>query len=263
GMLTNVSVSTGAVDAAGGMRLRVRAQPERHPVTLEADGNARVEDGRARYAGNFRLNAAAQGAEQQTEPAYRLSGLFDFDHAALTVGEFRFETGTADDPYVAEGSAEFTLGVEPRFLIRADGAQIRFDDATAEGQAGGFDLRQRLAAVREFLLDMPRPTIPGRIGVALPAIVAGDTTVRAVHLHAEPADAGWKVSSLGATLPGRATLEASGNLTLGEDAAFSGSLLLAVGQPSGFAAWLARDVDDAIRRLPAAGFSARVRLSDE
>src|SRR5690606_19490740 len=34
-------------------------------------------------------------------------------------------------------------------------------------------------------------------------------------------------------------------------------------QPSGFAAWLARDVDDAIRRLPAAGFNAKVELSPE
>src|SRR5690606_2336210 len=31
--------------------------------------------------------------------------------------------------------------------------------------------------------------------------------------------------------------------------------------PSGFAAWVSRDVDDAIRRLPAAGFSADVDLT--
>ncbi|WP_292194696.1 AsmA-like C-terminal region-containing protein, partial [Mesorhizobium sp.] len=37
---------------------------------------------------------------------------------------------------------------------------------------------------------------------------------------------------------------------------------LAVGQPSGFAAWLSKDVDEAIRRLPAAGFKAKVDLSE-
>jgi hypothetical protein len=42
---------------------------------------------------------------------------------------------------------------------------------------------------------------------------------------------------------------------------FSGSLLLAVAQPSGFAAWVAHDVDEAIRRLPAAGFQAKVDIS--
>src|SRR5690606_25463417 len=48
GMRTALSVTTGAVEA-NGMRLRVRAQPERYPFTLEADGSARVENGRANY----------------------------------------------------------------------------------------------------------------------------------------------------------------------------------------------------------------------
>src|SRR5690606_15100603 len=123
---------------------------------------------------------------------------------------------------------------------------------------------QRLAALHEFLLDAPRPTIPGRIEVMLPAVVAGDTTARDVHLFAEPSGTGWTIASLGGTLPGRTTLEAKGALAIGDETfGFDGSLLLAVGQPSGFAAWLARDVDEAIRRLPAAGFSADVALSAE
>ena len=44
---------------------------------------------------------------------------------------------------------------------------------------------------------------------------------------------------------------------------FTGSMLLAVAQPSGFAAWLSKDVDEAIRRLPAAGFKAKVDLSEK
>lgn len=267
GMRMALGVSTGQAGGDGGMRLRVQARPERYPFALESDGNARIEDGRARYAGTFRLNAPvtaepAQAGARQAPPAYRLSGAFDLDHAALTIGEFRFETGAAEDPYTAEGSASFDLGAAPRFLVRADGAQIQLDDAATEN-AGGIDLRERIAALHEILLDMPRPTIPGRIEVALPAVVAGDTTVRDLHLFAEPSEAGWTVASLGATLPGRTTLEAKGELSVGEALGFDGSLLLAVGQPSGFAAWLARDVDDAIRRLPAAGFSADVALTAE
>ena len=269
GMKTALSVSTGQTDGEGGMRLRVQARPERHALFLESDGNARIEDGRARYAGMFRLNAPvaadptpAPGGSREP-PAYRLTGTFGLDHERLAVEAFRFETGAAEDPYVAEGTASFDLGAEPRFLIRADGAQIRFDDAAGEA-AGRFDLRQRLAALHEALIDAPRVAIPGRIEVMLPAVVAGDTTVRDVHLFAEPSQNGWTVASLGATLPGRATLEAKGELAVGdEELGFDGSLLLAVGQPSGFAAWLARDVDDAIRRLPSAGFSADVALGSE
>lgn len=267
GMRMALQVSTGQASDEGGMRLRVQARPDRYPFALESDGNARIKDGRARYAGTFRLNAPvaaepAPAGARPAPPAYRLSGAFDLDHAALAVPEFRFETGAADDPYVAEGSASFDLGAAPRFLIRADGAQIRFDDAVTE-TVGGVGLRERLAALHEILFDMPRPTIPGRIEVALPAVVAGDTTVRDVHLYAEPSETGWKVASLGATLPGRTTLEAKGDLAVGDGLGFDGSLLLAVGQPSGFAAWLARDVDDAIRRLPSAGFSAAVSLTPE
>ncbi|MCO5145967.1 MAG: AsmA protein [Aquamicrobium sp.] len=269
GMRMALQASTGQADGQGGMRLRLQARSERYALALESDGSARIEDGRARYSGTFRLNApvaaepATAGGGNREPPSYRLSGAFDLDHAALAVEEFRFETGPVQDPYVAEGTASFDLGPAPRFLIRADGAQIRFDDAAGEA-AGRFDLRQRLAALHEFLLDAPRPTIPGRIEMMLPAVVAGDTTARDVHLFAEPSEAGWNIASLGGTLPGRTTLEAKGALAVGDEAfGFDGSLLLAVGQPSGFAAWLARDVDDAIRRLPAAGFSADVALSPE
>jgi hypothetical protein len=96
--------------------------------------------------------------------------------------------------------------------------------------------------------------------VKLPAVVAGDTTIRDVALSAAPALDGWYLSSASAILPGRSTLEAKGFLTTGKKPRFEGSLLLAVKQPSGFAAWLSKDVDAAIRRLPAAGFSGSVHL---
>ncbi|WP_246666022.1 AsmA-like C-terminal region-containing protein [Aquamicrobium sp. LC103] len=270
GMKTAVSVSTGSVDEKGGMRLRVKAQPERYPFAFEADGTARLLDGAADYAGDFRLNASPGRAERTGEeaavaekgpPAYRLSGKFDLDHTRIAVDEFRFETGPLEDPYTADGSAEFDLGASPRFAVRADGAQIRFAGA-AEGEDGKASFDERAAGFREFVMDLPKPAIPGTVEVQLPAIVAGDTTIRDVSLSAQPSDAGWTIASLGASLPGRTTLEAEGELATREELGFKGSLLLAVGQPSGFAAWLSKDIDEAIRRLPAAGFSAKVDLTE-
>ena len=204
GMRTALSASTGSVDADGRMRMRLVANPERYPLSLEADGSVRIADSGLHYAGEFKLNAAGQIAEQSDAgapppPAYRVTGDFDFDHEALDIETFRFATGPLEDPYTAEGSARFALGAEPRFDITADGAQIRFEDAAGAESAAGIDLEQRLTALHEFLLDMPRPQIPGRIAVKLPAIVAGDTTIRDVHLSAEPSEAGWAVGSLGAT----------------------------------------------------------------
>ncbi|WP_187971505.1 AsmA-like C-terminal region-containing protein [Aquibium microcysteis] len=272
GMRTAVSVSTGTVTPEGGMRIRLRAAPERYPVELETDGLARFDEAAGLYAGTFRLNArnaagpvpaAAEPEAKPGIPDYRFSGRFALDHRRLDVPEFRIETGPRDNPYTADGTALFHLGADPRFLVQATGAQVRLEDAAAAAPAfSGATFAQRFSALKAFLQDLPRPTIPGTIDLDLPAIVAGDTTIRDVRLSAEPAASGWTVDRLSATLPGRTTLEASGRLDLTQEFGFEGKLLLAVAQPSGFAAWVARDVDDAIRRLPGAGFSADVALGE-
>jgi len=277
GMKAALSASTGPVDDAGQMRLRFRFEPELYPVTIEADGNARIEKGAALYSGQFKITGEEGKTEKlrdgdgelvemgssKPEPGYRLNGEFAFNHERLGIEEFRFETGSQDNPYTADGAAFVDLGSEPRFSIEAKGAQVRFDEAVTGEETGvGLTLAGRVTALRNALARLPKPTIPGNIEVNLPAVVAGDTTVRDVRLLAEPADSGWVIESLAATLPGRTRLEADGFLRTDQEFGFTGSLLLAVGQPSGFAAWVSTDVDEAIRRLPAAGFKASVEMTE-
>lgn len=279
GMHARLAASTGKAET-GQMRLRLKLDPDAYPVVIESDGNAGMQNGVAVYSGQFRIagddrnDAQIRGTDGKTvkirgdktakaEPGYRLNGKFSLDHRKLGVDEFRFETGPLDNPYSADGKASIDLGPTPRFAIEASGAQVQFDEAVGGEAAGGLTLEQRVAALERTLLALPKPTMPGTIDVHLPAVVAGDTTIRDVQLSAEPASEGWTVKSLAATLPGRATLEAEGLLTLDKRFGFNGSLLLAVAQPSGFAAWLSKDVDEAIRRLPAAGFKADVDLTDE
>src|SRR5690606_16815715 len=144
---------------------------------------------RLRVGGGGTIGVGAPKTEADAAPAYRIAGTFDLDHEALEVGGFRFETGPLEDPYTAEGSARFGLGRAPDFFVRADGAQIRFGGA-ADDAAGAASLETRLLALREFVLDMPRLAIPGSIELALPAIVAGDTTIRDVRLQASPSEGG-------------------------------------------------------------------------
>ena len=275
-----LSVSTGKPDETGAMRLRIKAEPAVYPFALETDGDVTLQKGVARYQGKFRLaaretdNSALRGTEgatfqmtatgEKAAPAYRVSGDFTLGHELVDVTAFRLETGPVEDPYTAEGTARVELGAEPRFSITADGAQVRFDDTVAKTDAvSGLTLEGRLAAVEAVLADLPKPSIPGTIAVKLPAIVAGDTTIRDVNLSAEPVPEGWRIAGFTALLPGRTTIEGDGLLRTGDTFGFAGKLLLAVGQPSGFAAWLSRDVDEAIRRLPSAGFSAKVDLTRE
>ncbi|MBE1206907.1 AsmA family protein [Aminobacter carboxidus] len=276
GLKTQLSVATGSVDPAGQMRLRVRATPDRYGVVIEGDGNASMDKGRALYSGGFSVIEAqaepvatadgdnTKAPAKPVEPGFRVKGKFALDHARLGVEEFRFESGPLEDPYTAEGTAEVNLGADPHFAVTANGAQVRFDEAVGGDQAGiGFSVSERLTALEKVLVDLPRPTIPGTVDVDLPAVVAGDTTVRDVKMSAEPGEGGWKLKSLAATLPGRTRLEADGFLRTEGTLGFDGQMLLAVGQPSGFAAWVAKDVDEAVRKLPAAGFKAKVALTRE
>src|SRR5690606_25352424 len=127
-------------------------------------------------------------------------------------------------------------GPTPGFSLTVAGQQVRL----AEGEGGAMPLAERLNALAETLSDLSRPVIPGTIDVRLPAVVAGDTTICDVVARARTTEAGWRIDHLSARLPGRATLEAKGLLVSGVDPAFRGDLTLAVAQPSGFAAWLAR-----------------------
>ena len=281
GLRAEVTASTGRVEADGRMRMRLKADPDAYPLVIETDGNAGIVKGAAVYSGQFKISSSDKnGADKKSaelrgtdgepvkvsagkpDPGFRLNGKFTLDHHKLGVDEFRFETGPLDNPYTADGKASVDLGLNPHFSIEASGAQVQFDEAVGAATRAGLTLDQRIAAFEQTLLHMPKPTIPGTVDVRLPAVVAGDTTVRDVRLSAEPIEGGWSVKSLAATLPGRTTLEADGVLSVEDHFGFTGSLLLAVGQPSGFAAWLSKDVDEAIRRLPAAGFKAKVDLSE-
>lgn len=276
GLRTDVSASTGKVEPDGQMRLRLKADPGAYPLVIETDGNAGIVKGAAVYSGQFKISGADKNSAElrgtdgepvkistgKPDPGFRLNGKFALDHQKLNVDAFRFETGPLDNPYTADGKASVDLGLKPHFAVEASGAQVQFDEAVGGASGSGFTLDQRIAAFEQTLQHMPKPTIPGTLEVRLPAVVAGDTTVRDVRLSAEPVEGGWSVKSLAATLPGRTTLEADGMLSVEDHFGFTGSLLLAVAQPSGFAAWLSKDVDEAIRRLPAAGFKAKVDLSE-
>lgn len=261
-VVTALTLNIGTAEPGQPLRVRMRAEPLAYPVTIETEGTAAVEaeTGKVGYQGQFRLNQFAETAdgERQGPAVHRVSGTFHADHEQIVADDFRLETGPLDDPYTADGNAMITIGAEPRFRIVAEGVQFRVDEA----QGGAARLEDRIAALRGFIDRLPKPTIPGSIQLALPAVLAGDTTIRDVRLRAEPSEAGWRIAALNATLPGRTALEASGELVTGEELGFSGSLILAINQPSGFAAWLSRDVDEAIRRLPAAGFSADVELGE-
>lgn len=274
GMTGAFMVATGAPDANGKVRLRSRLRPDGQPVEIETEGDGRIVDGKPRYDGGFVLRVFADGEKGGEEAASTSGpktraiarGSFEADNERLRIPDYRMAIGGGTDPYIVTGEATVDTGPEPDFLLTADGQQVdvsRIGAEEANGKTGRrpVSLPDRLTEFTDFLAGLPPPPLPGRIDIALPAIVAGDTTIRDIAIAARPADESWQIDRLVASLPGRTRVEADGLLQVGERTAFSGNLLVASNQPSGLANWLSGEVDPVLRRITDAGFSAKVSLT--
>ncbi|MEB2843274.1 AsmA family protein [Endobacterium cereale] len=266
--------SSGEPDTAGGtVPLRLRLWPDLQAIELQLDGALAIKEGRAGYEGGFNLVTLAEETDEEPvtppPPGPRVRGRFELTNDRIRIPEYRLELGAADNPYVTTGEATLDTGENPEFLLTGDGQQIDVNRLTQDETGGktsrnpAVSAQRRLNALIRMAAAIPIPQVPGKVSLSLPAIVLNDTTMRDIHLDLRPAGKGWAVDNVVVTLPGRTRVEAKGNLQLAGNAAFSGDVLLASNQPSGFADWLSGKVDPAIRRLSSAGFSAKVDLTTE
>jgi hypothetical protein len=266
---TEFTIGTGTLERQG-FSLRVGANLPDQLVRIVTEGRIApdAESGEMVYAGGLTL--LPHGIDQ----VYRVEGDFSATARRLDVDEYRAAFGDPADPYVISGTASVTGGAAPGYTLTARGTQVNLPTGPDAEEGGAAGLADRMAAINAMLAGLPLPAVPGTINLDLPAIVAGDTTIRDVQVLArpEPRDADrrrWRIDRLDAQFPGRTALEADGVLTLprpGEamaTASFEGNLVVASRQPSGLARWLGGDVDEAIRQLPGAGLSARVTLGAE
>ena len=270
-------VNTGQL-SKDGFSLRTVLEMERQGIELSVDGKmAEPEDAAAApYNGTFTVRPLAGMSDRR----YVVTGGFAASPRAVEIEEYRGEFGPVADPYVVSGSAGISGGETPRYHVEVTGTQVTLPEAGA-GAAGetpsgpAMPFAKRLEAVQSMLAALPFPPIPGSLDVDLPAVVAGDTTIRDIKLVASPdtsKDADprrqWRVTDFEAQLPGRTTVEANGLLQLPqaeaeEPARFAGSLVVASRQPSGLATWLTGSADESIRRLANAGVAADVSFSPE
>ena len=286
----HVAGSTGSVREDGEalrMSTRVTLKPAARPYDLSIAGPLTVAPEGTSLTGTFRFDPVTRASLEATPDFLRsradealpvsAEGRIVISPERLAVPELVLRVGGGDDPYRLSGEAEAFLDGERRYSLTLEGAQVDVDRLAAAERAAEtsapVSIDERLAALRGVLSQIPQPDIPGEVRLDLPALAAGDTVVREVSLVARPTprENGWRIARLSARLPGRTLVEASGRLgvppppeTDDETPApvtFEGEVLLASRQPSGFARWLARDVDDAIRALPRAGFQAKVAIN--
>ncbi|MFD1743887.1 AsmA-like C-terminal region-containing protein [Rhizobium helianthi] len=264
------TLNSGEPDSQSGqVPLKLRLRPDIQPVEVQLDGALGVRGARPEYKGEFSLSFLDQPAAGTTKQAApRTKGKFELTNDCIRIPEYRIEAGAIDNPYVVTGEATLDTGEKPEFLLTADGQQVDVDKLAAELVPRGktsrdahFSAQRRVNALIAMAARIPVPRVPGRATVHLPAIVTEGTTIRDIRLDLRPKDGGWTVENAVAILPGRTQVEASGQLVLTGEPSFTGKMLLASNQPSGFSDWLTGNVDPAIRRLKAAGFSADVALT--
>ncbi|MGL4489143.1 MAG: AsmA-like C-terminal region-containing protein, partial [Rhizobiaceae bacterium] len=273
GEAMHLAVSTGQSEK-GVLPLRITALPTAGSVVIESDGSAKFDGSRASYAGQFVLRPALKSdfelaklkvpnaaSDEAAAAQFKVSGKFGLAPTGLALPEFKLETGDKANPYVANGSGSIIFGAAPMFDLKLVGTQVNIKDD--KGARAGSGLTNRIETFRQFVTSLPMPDMPGVVSVNLPAIVAGDTTIRDIAFEATPESGAWRVRNFKSTLPGRTQVEADGLLRQGDAFGFAGRLLVASNQPAGLANWLTGQVDPAIRKLNAVGFSADVDLKPD
>lgn len=266
------TLSTGTPRDDGKMRLRGRLTSDSLPMALELEGDVDIAGNKPGYKGNFSIqklndkNVLNTPAHLRPLLTMQIKGGFDLSNEELQLQNYRFLSGNVNDPYIIEGHAGFIWGQAPKFDILAKGQQVDVarlsDQSRPADQINSTETAMGFAQLAALVKRIPIPDLPGQVDLSIPALIAGDTTVRDLNIKASPIGNGWRLTNASAKLPGRTNVEASGDLILSNDPGFDGDLIVASQQPSGFSSWLIGQVEPEIRQMGTAGLSADVVLNN-
>lgn len=267
GIASRIKISTGTFQDDGSMRLKMDLSRNDQPYNLLLDGPVKLQNDALLWNGEFRVSPFVKSQlEAMTKPIEPLpvvsNGIFQATPSLVTINEYRLDIGSREDPYTITGQGTISVRDEIFFKVQADGRQIDIDQLEPSSEVNNKpSLEDRLSVLHEVLRRVPVPTGKGEIDFILPAIVAGDTYIRDIKGLISPTGSGWAISSLNATLPGNTALETKGRVGLKDGFGFSGKLLIASRQPSGFADWVSGNVDETFRRLKTVGLSSDLTIT--
>lgn len=264
GKPANFTITTGRLSNEDSIRIRLQASQEGQPYRLSIDGPISVTDNLLSWSGGFQISALPPAVDQENDALpIRVQGQFSATPNSVDVSQYQLEIGDRTDPYTITGEGEIEIREEVFFQFFADGRQMNLDRlANTEGNAAAIiDPAARWAVVREIVDRIPIPIADGEIDFSLPAIIAGDTVIRELKARVRPDINGWQIIGLRTLFPGNTIVEADGKLGTRGDFGFTGQVLLASRQPTGFANWLAGRTNASLRRLKSAGMSADITLT--
>ncbi len=245
------SLSTGRLLDDGTIRIKANLIPARWPVTVSLDGPVGIDPAAGlTWHGIYSFaevavdpgggdGANGDGKAADGPSGWRSEGTFALTGDKLDISKAVLSNGPADRPFSLAGTLSLNFGKSPSFAATAEAHQIDLDRTLGKGPSQPVDVAAAADSLVAWLRQLPVPDEPGSIRFSVPTVVVGGRIIEDIGFTAAPAPdkGGWQIGSLGARLPGQATLEASGLMTTQQRFGFDGQAHLAVAQPATFATW--------------------------
>lgn len=233
-----IKAATGAADSRGGFALKANVRSAIHPVVANFDGQLKIANHRPTWAGKATLDRLI-GKEDQTTLPWSLSADLDVSSRAVLAKALEFRYGAEERPFTISGAATLDLAAVPSFEAVLSARQIDLDRTLGEGPDKPVSFDGALAALGATIAGLPVPSVPGRIGFDIPGLVVGGSIISDLRADLVTAPAGWTIDTLEATLPGKSSLAAHGQLSTAPTIGFNGDVSLSSDQPATLISWWA------------------------
>ncbi len=233
-----VKAATGAADGKGGFALKANVRSANHPVVANFDGQLKIASHRPTWAGKATLDRIIAKEDQSTLP-WSVSADLDVSNRAVLAKALEFRYGAEERPFTISGAATLDLAAVPSFEAVLSARQIDLDRTLGAGPDKPVSFDGALAALGTTIAGLPVPSVPGRIGFDIPGVVVGGSIISNLRADLVTAVSGWTIETLEATLPGKSSITASGQLATAPTVGFNGEVTLASDQPATMIAWLA------------------------
>jgi uncharacterized protein involved in outer membrane biogenesis len=236
-------VSAGRADQDGAVKLRLGLDPSDHPLTIEADGTLRADNGGPAFDGTLALarlagTAPASGRGIAAVP-WRASGRVRATSASALFEQIEVQYGPEERAIKLTGVADVRLGKNPRVSGILSAREVDLDRA--------FDLPEParhlpVAAVRamaETIAGAFKPPFPLQLGIGMDSVKLAGSAVQAVRGDFKLDAEGLDIETFEFRAPGATQVRVSGRLLLaGAQASFKGPATIEAADPRAFAAWL-------------------------
>jgi large subunit ribosomal protein L24 len=236
-------ISAGRSDADGAAKLKLGLDPSEHPLTMEADGTLRLQNGAPAFEGTLALTrpagiAPARGRGVAAVP-WRATGRVKASTAKALFEQVEVQYGPEERAIKLSGVADLRLGKNARLSGVLSAREVDLDRA--------FDLPEPVrhlpvAAIRamaETIAGAIKPPFPLQLGMGIDTVTLAGSAIQAVRGDFKLDAEGLDIETFELRAPGATQVRVSGRLALaGAEATFKGPATIEAAEPRTFAAWL-------------------------